>query len=181
MSDVCEMPASKVNSDEQVQTLRQLYDQALRRLAQREYGEEELRRKLHSYSDNSSDIETVINQMKQAGQLSDDRFIEAYIQARVRRGFGPVRICAELNEKGISNERLEAALSVWKSSWISLAKRVLEKKYSHRKIMTAKKNLHHDDKAHAQEKKSLMLTQKRFLLYRGFDHNIIQQTFSENS
>lgn len=152
------------------QTLRNLYDQALRRLAQREYGEEELRRKLASYSDNSADIETVLTQMKQAGQLSDERFIEAYIQSRVRRGFGPVRISAELNEKGIKTEELEDLLSIWKSSWVAVAKRVLEKKYTERKMRSIDES----------EKKALILTQKRFLLYRGFDHATIQQVFSES-
>lgn len=158
-ADVCDVEGAAA--------LRSLYDQALRRLAQREYGEEELRRKLSSYAENAADVETVIAQVKQAGQLSDDRFIEAYIQSRVRRGFGPIRICAELREKGISEDELEGPLAVWKSSWLSLAKRVLEKKYNERKMRSVSE----------ADKKSLLLTQKRFLLYRGFEPSMIQQIF----
>lgn len=161
--------ADLVEVDEQAQTLRSLYDQAIRRLAQREYGEEELRRKLRPYAADPADIETVLNQMKQASQLSDDRFIEAYIQSRIRRGFGPVRIKAELYEKGISSEEMIDPLAVWKSSWLSIAKRVLEKKYTERKLRSI------DD----AEKKALILTQKRFLIYRGFEMDTIQTVFGE--
>lgn len=148
-----------------------LLNHALRRLAQREYGEEELRRKLLSCTNNRQDVEMVIGQMKQAGHLSDERFIEAYIQSRVRRGFGPLRICAELKEKGIRQEALEEVLAIWQSSWLSLAKRALEKKYGERMRL-----LKEDPEG---DKKALMLAQKRFLLYRGFEASTIQQIFKE--
>src|SRR5690606_3695255 len=118
-----------------------------------------------SSADNPQDVETVIAQMKQAGHLSDERFIEAYIQSRVRRGFGPLRICAELKEKGIQQESLEAVLVIWQSSWFSLAKRAIEKKYGER-MRILKQNPDAD-------KKALMLAQKRFLLYRGFEASTI--------
>ncbi len=152
-------------------TTKDLLNQALRRLAQRDYGEEELRRKLLSSTDNPQDVETVIAQMKQAGHLSDERFIEAYIQSRVRRGFGPLRICAELKEKGIQQGALEEVLVIWQSSWFSLAKRAIEKKYGER-MRVLKQNPDAD-------KKALMLAQKRFLLYRGFEASTIQQIFKE--
>jgi regulatory protein len=152
-------------------TTKDLLNHALRRLAQREYGEEELRRKLLSCTNNRQDVETVIGQIKQAGHLSDERFIEAYIQSRVRRGFGPLRICAELKEKGIRQDALEEVLVIWQSSWLSLAKRALEKKYGER-MRIFKQNPDGD-------KKALMLAQKRFLLYRGFESSTIQQIFKE--
>lgn len=150
---------------ERAQILRNLCDQAIRRLAQREYGVEELRRKLKPYTTNSADVEAVLDQMKQAGQLSDDRFIEAYIQSRIRRGFGPIRIVEELKQKGITMEELEDSLAVWKTSWQSIAKRVLEKKYTERKMRTADE----------LDRKTLLATQKRFLIYRGFDMETINQ------
>ncbi len=155
--------------DDRAQTLRNLCDQAIRRLAQREYGEEELRRKLLPYTNDPADVEAVLEQMKQAGQLSDDRFIEVYIQSRVRRGFGPIRIVLELREKGISSDDLEGPLAIWQSSWTSVAKRVLEKKY------TGKKN----NKNQELDKKALLFAQKRFLTYRGFDMSTIQQVFGD--
>lgn len=151
--------------------IKELLNQALRRLAQREYGEEELRRKLLASSDNNQDVETVIGQMKQAGHLSDERFIEAYIQSRVRRGFGPIRICMELKEKGIRQEALEEVLVIWQSSWLSIAKRAIEKKYGER--------MRHLKQNPDADKKPLMLAQKRFLLYRGFEPSTIQQIFKE--
>lgn len=166
MSEVCE-----IEKNTSAQNVRSLFDQAMRRLAQREYGEDELRLKLRAYSDNSADIEVVIEQMKQAGQLSDERFIEAYIQSRVRRGFGPIRITTELRQKGIPEIRLTTSLAIWESSWLALAKRVLEKKYSHGRAQHAK--------IEDLDEKNLMLTKKRFLLYRGFDHETIHQIFSE--
>ena len=174
-ADVCDLEDIVEKAEKKApvgkQNLRALYDQALRRLAQREYGEEELRRKLVSYAENPKDVETVLAQMKQAGQLSDARFIEAYIQSRVRRGFGPIRIIAELNEKGISSEEMKEHLSIWKSSWLSVAKRVLSKKYAERSMRSIDE----------EKKKALVLTQKRFLLYRGFESTTIREVFSKNN
>lgn len=163
MTDDCEVMERENISDnghESSRKLRDLYDQALRRLSQREYGEEELRRKLMQYSDNAIHIDTVLAQMKQAGHLSDERFIEAYIQSRVRRGFGSLRIRSELREKGIIDEQLEGHLSIWGSSWITLAKRVLEKKYGG-----------------TADTPSAIMTQKRFLMYRGFAPETIHRVF----
>lgn len=155
--------------DESTKARNSLYEQALRRLAQREYSEEELRRRLKAYTENTADIETVLTQLKEAGHLSDDRFIEAYIQSRVRRGFGPIRIRGELQEKGISKQDIEPSLAIWQSSWLNVAKRVIEKKYG------LKKN------AQLTEGKGQLATQKRFLLYRGFEMDIIQKLFTELS
>jgi regulatory protein len=164
-----------VEIEERSMVTRTLFNHALRRLTQREYGEEELRRKLLACVNSPSDVEAVIAQMKQAGHLSDERFVEEYIQSRVRRGFGPIRICAELNEKGIRREALENVLAIWHSSWLTLAKRALEKKYGER-MRKLKKG---QDKDPNLDKKALMLAQKRFLLYRGFEPSTIQQIFAE--
>ncbi len=164
-----------VELDDRSSVMRTLLNQALRRLAQREYGEEELRRKLLSSVNSPEDVETVIAQMKQAGHLSDTRFIEEYIQSRVRRGFGPLRISSELREKGISAEAIGEVLPIWQSSWLSLAKRALTKKYGERIHLLKKAG----DTQQA-EKKALMLAQKRFLLYRGFETSTIQQIFAED-
>lgn len=155
--------------------MRMLLNQALRRLAQREYGEEELRRKLLTSANSPQDVEAVIAQMKQAGHLSDERFIEEYIQSRIRRGFGPLRISSELREKGISADAIGEVLPIWQSSWLSLAKRALTKKYGERIHLLKKAG----DTKHA-DKKALMLAQKRFLLYRGFETSTIQQIFAED-
>ena len=158
-------------TDTAIATTKSLTNEALRRLAQREHGEEELRRKLLSSTDNTEDVNMVISQLKQAGHLNDERFIEAYAQSRVRRGFGPLRICAELKEKGIKQEAIEDILAIWQSSWHSLAKRALEKKYNARMRLLKQGG--------DAEKKALMLAQKRFLLYRGFESSTIQQIFKE--
>ena len=161
---------------EHAKILRELYDQALRRVTHREYGEEELRRKLKQYSNNKQDIDIVLEQMKQAGHLRDERFIEAYIQSRVRRGFGPVRITLELREKGIRADAIKKYLTIWQSSWLSLAKRVLEKKHSEkRKRLNSVQN----DISDEESQQAYSLATRRFLTYRGFDSNIIQQAISE--
>lgn len=161
---------------EHAKALRELYDQALRRVTNREYGEEELRRKLKQYSDNKQDIDTVLDQMKQAGHLSDDRFIEAYIQSRVRRGFGPLRITAELREKSIRIDAIKQYLSIWQTSWLSLAKRVLEKKHSEKR---KRLNIVQNDLSDEEGQQSYSLAARRFLTYRGFDPEIIQQAITE--
>ena len=53
------------------------------------------------------EIDAAIKQLKEEGLQSDQRFTEAYIRMRARRGFGPQRIELELRERGIEDEMIE--------------------------------------------------------------------------
>ena len=91
--------------------------------------------------------------------LSDDRFVEALVRVRRRRGYGPLRIQRELQEKGVAEDVIERWLDVAGDAWLDEVRRVHRRKYG------------------GQAPKSLgeRAKQARFLQYRGFTFEQIQQ------
>jgi len=77
---------------------------AVKLLAGREHSRQELRRKLNSRHADADLIEAVLDDLERRGLLSDERFAKAYVDQRSRKGYGPLRIRAELAERGIGGE-----------------------------------------------------------------------------
>jgi regulatory protein len=73
---------------------------ALRLLASREHTRLELRRKLARHHDEGQ-ICPVLDELERRRLLSDARFAENYVRQRSRRGYGPLRLRAELTGKGV--------------------------------------------------------------------------------
>ncbi|HRE31799.1 MAG TPA: regulatory protein RecX [Candidatus Berkiella sp.] len=103
-------------------------DKAIYLLSRREHSRSELLRKLQQRGFQSKDILPVLDRLEKENLLSEERFISSYIRSRRSRGFGPLKICAELKERGIdrgrwqSNEEWQEEL--WQNSAIqSCAKR----------------------------------------------------------
>jgi len=142
---------------------------AFRWLSQREYGEKELFRKLSHRGFEKQAIEAVLSELKTQGLLNEARFIEAYAHGRMRRGFGPLRIRAELMERGVAEEDYEPVLSslIPSEEWVLLAGNVLSKKFNAKSL----KVMESDDNS--------ITRKKQFLFYRGFDQETIQRVFSD--
>src|SRR5690606_23281530 len=81
------------------------------------------------------------------------RFIESFINARAARGKGPVRIRAELLERGVASDAAAAALREAAHDWFAVAARTRAKRFGA------------DAPADFKER----ARQARFLQYRGFD------------
>jgi regulatory protein len=60
---------------------------------------------------------------------SDERFAEAYVRSRSERGFGPVRIRAELRERGVESGLIETALEAAEMDWDASAGQEREKRF----------------------------------------------------
>lgn len=130
-------------------------------LAKREYGEHELTEKLLHKGYDEAEIQDAILECKRLGLQSDARFAESLCRARIRQGYGPLRIRQELRSKQVDSECMENALQHEEIDWLMLATQVKNKKYSNQGAINF---------AHLQK-------QKRFLLYRGFPQEIIAQVF----
>jgi hypothetical protein len=83
---------------------------AMNLLARREYGRAELSGRLAGKGMPESLVAEVLDELTAEGLQSDVRFAEAFVQARVGRGQGPVRIRMELERRGVSGDTLENAL-----------------------------------------------------------------------
>lgn len=100
----------------------ELRDKALRLLTRREHSRLELERKLSRHPGTADDagtgekIAAVLDELEQAGLLSDSRFAAAYVSERLAKGFGPLRIRAELQQRGIAKHLIDTVLALDESS-----------------------------------------------------------------
>lgn len=127
-------------------------------LARREHSRLELEQKLLlRYPDSAAEIETVLHELREENLQSDQRFTEAYVAMRRRKGYGPLRLRQELREKGIDPLLVADELANPDHDWCAQAAQVLWKKFS-------SPATGHKERAR----------QMRFLQYRGFNHEQIE-------
>ena len=98
-------------------------------LARREHSAFEIRRKLKQNDIAESEIEAAVAHLQQEGLLSDARFAEAYINMRMGKGYGPLRIALELKERGVAESDYGYYLYAGNMDWWTALKAAYEKKY----------------------------------------------------
>ena len=135
---------------------------AVRLLSRREHSAFEIRDKLQKRDFEETEIAEAISELKQGGWLSDERFAEAYIRMRQLKGFGPVRIAMELNERGVDECIVDEYLHADDEAWQQTLVQQYQKKYRNKAIAD------YSDKA----------KRIRFLQYRGFPLDQIYQVVS---
>ncbi len=128
-------------------------------LARREYGAEELVRKLADKGYQRTIVEDELARLSDEGLQSDTRFAEAFVQSRINQGKGPVRIRADLSQRGIRDGVIEGALDNAVTDWFELALHERVKKFG----------------AEAPADFKEKARQMRFLQYRGFEQDHIQE------
>ena len=134
---------------------------AVKLLSRREHSALEIRDKLLKRDFNEEEITRAIAELQQGGWLSDERFAEAYIRMRQQKGYGPIRIAMELNERGVSENIIDEYLHQDDESWQHILQQQYSKKYRNKAIED------YNDKA----------KRIRFLQYRGFTLDAIYRLF----
>ena len=133
---------------------------ALDLLARREYARAELQAKLKRFG--TQCLHSTLQTLTEEGLQCDYRYACAYARERVRRGYGPLRIRAELIQRGVCEARADDALTAsaadehW--NWSDLARSVLRRKFGRGSL----------PRDFTQRAKAL-----RFLQYRGFPSGLI--------
>jgi len=140
-------------------------ESALRLLARREHSARELTDKLIQKGHASDDVRKVVADCQHQGLQSDKRYCESIMRSRSRLGYGPIKIIQELRAKDVDETLIEIVFAEEDIDWISLAQEVWKKKCQGREI-----------KDFVQLQKL-----KRFLQYRGFSSEQIQQAASNAS
>jgi regulatory protein len=140
-----------------------IYERAIAYLARREHSSSELRLKLVKVGFESTDIDDVLKKLSENNLQSDSRFAENYLRYRSNRGYGFHRIRQELKEKGVSTDIISEALEQAEIDWFTLAIEVRCKRFG--------ENIPDDYKDRAK--------QQRFLQYRGFSHEQINESFNK--
>lgn len=130
---------------------RQIQQQAITLLSRREYSARELQQKLTA-SHPVEAVDEVLQSLQQQGLQSDERFARVWTRHRLLQGYGPVRVQAELRQKGVDSELIQQSLANEDFDWFEQARQVHQRKFGARRARDAK------EKAR----------QMRFLQYRGF-------------
>ncbi|MDQ6953376.1 MAG: regulatory protein RecX [Mariprofundaceae bacterium] len=86
------------------------YSAALRWLTLREYCEVELLRKLSVQGFDEIAAESVVEQLKHYGYVSDARYAEAFLRYRLKKGEAPWFAAEKARQKGVNEEALQQAL-----------------------------------------------------------------------
>ena len=99
-------------------------------LSRREHATHELFQKLLAKEEyEADDISEALARLTDQDLLNDERFTEAFINQRISRGSGPLKIRAELRQKGVSDDMIEAFLNEHDVLWQESALEVRIKKY----------------------------------------------------
>lgn len=131
---------------------------AIRLLAMREHSHWELRRKLAKRRAGSACLESLLQRLQETGLQSDERFTESFIESRIGRGQGPLRIRLELKERGVEAPLVERALERFEARWHDLLKRVHDAKYGPEPVRESRE----------------LAKRAHFLEYRGFPGEMIR-------
>jgi regulatory protein len=108
-----------------------LREAALRLLARREHSRRELVDKLVRKGWSNSGTERLLDELADEGLQSESRFAESYIRQRAGRGYGPVRIRAELRQRGVDDSDAGRAFETLEIDFFERAASFYDRKYGH--------------------------------------------------
>jgi len=135
---------------------------AMNLLARREHSRLELVRKLQSRVDDRGLLDEALDRLIEDKLLDDERFCEAFVRMRANGGYGPIRVRAELKERGVHDELISQYMVLHEADWPLQVVAVFEKKYG----------LNPDTDAKSRA------SQQRFLAQRGFSFEQIKLALS---
>ena len=140
-------------------------DTAVRLLARREHSTDELRRKLKRRGYGEATINQVVATLRESESVSDARFAESFARVRSERGQGPLRIRAELRQRGVTDVMVDEVLTTTSQYWLERAQRARAKRFGDVAPATR------DD----------WNRQARFLAQRGFPADLIYRALGESN
>lgn len=138
-------------------------DCALRLLARREHSTKELSDKLKQKGFAYEEISEALDSCRRLNYQCDQRFTEVYIRSRIRQGYGPLKISQELKARGVDADLIYQEMQHQRAHWLTHALNVWEKKCKGQIDLSVQE----------------IQKQQRFMLYRGFDMDIISQVVKE--
>jgi regulatory protein len=135
----------------------------LRLLAMREHSQRELLDKLALRGYSRADVEPIIAEFAEQGWQDNQRFAECYARQRMIKGYGPVRIRYELQQRGIAELDLEQLAEDNVGGWLNSLLQIYENKFDQQPKLS----------------RAEWLKRSRFLQQRGFSLDMIKQMCAE--
>ncbi len=144
--------------------LNKLRATALAWLGRQEYSEAKFRRKLAQAEASDEQIELVVAEFIANNWLSEQRYCEAFVRSRIRKGQGWLRICNDGRVQGLDEKTLKQALNDSQTDWFELARETYQKRYAP------------SDKLEMKEKAKRL----RFMQYRGFSAEQVSYAMAQS-
>lgn len=141
-----------------------VYATAIRMLAGREHSCLELKNKLLKKGYELDNITKVITQLLKDKYLNEARFTDVFVNSKINRGIGPVRIRLELQQRGVDESLIDEYLDFNQDEWFERAKDARCKRFGHS----------------LPEEINEKLKQIRFLQQRGFTQKHIMNVIKSN-
>ncbi len=139
-----------------------LRDRALRYLAQREHGRQELARKLARHASSEKDVEAVVADLATRGLVSDQRYAECWVRAHAPRQ-GDRALRHALTRAGVASDTIDATLKeTERPDELIRARQIWARKFGHE-----------------PQDRQEWARQTRFLQSRGFPTEIIRQVLKD--
>lgn len=101
----------------------------LRLLARREHSRRELLDKLLARGYPVAEADAVIAEMSNRDWQNDDRYAQAFVRQRIEKGYGPLRIRHELQQRGIVDADIDGMAEDIAAGWPALLLAVYRRKY----------------------------------------------------
>ena len=98
------------------------------------------------------------------GLQSDHRYTESFLNSRINKGYGPVRLAMELRERGIEADLIETCIKNLDIDWLDTLNSVRRKKFGEKLPVDY----------------SAQLKESRFLQYRGFTVEQIKKLYKRD-
>ena len=93
------------------------YAHSLLLLARREYCREEMRARLIAKGFEPAAVESALGRLAKAGYLSEQRYAEAFLRARIKRGDAPRLAAMKARQRGVDDAALQDALRALERSF----------------------------------------------------------------
>jgi len=139
----------------------QLKSKALALVARREHSRQELFEKLRTISDDVAQINQLLDDFERIGYISDKRYVDCFVHSKKAK-YGKRRLAYLLQQKGVNSDIIEQSLhAVEVEDQVNIAYALIVKKYT----------------IPLPDRATIAKAQK-FLLYRGFDFDVIKRTIS---
>ncbi|VAX13801.1 Regulatory protein RecX [hydrothermal vent metagenome] len=138
-------------------------ESAMNYLARREHSRLELEQKLAAKDFDKNEISDALARLVADDLLSDVRFAESFVNARIQSGKGPVKIQIELKQRGVDETIISQYLNNRETDWYEQACRVRCKRFG----------------PALPSEYQQRIRQARFLQQRGFTHEQINAAFKK--
>jgi regulatory protein len=148
-----------------IESQKKIRELCLRLLSRREHSQQELLEKLASKGFDRAETQLIVDDLAAQGWQSNQRFAESYSRYRIKKGYGPIKIICELQQRGIEDYDLDAVVMDIADGWSEVLDQVYIKKYPDDKVLTNKE----------------WFKRNRFLQQRGFSGEMIKTLFKDLS